>query len=129
MFTYDEARKYLIEQLRRDIEKHNRGDFRKIGENFEVFDQNLPRNIGPEFKKIFLALNFWDSWQDARNHEWRYYKGIAQSDWPRLAQIIINDIEKEKEITSNIILKYFDFKPSVGIIERIKSIFKTKSKS
>lgn len=128
MFTYDEAKKYLLEQLSRDIENHNRGEFRKIGENFEVFDQNLPRDSGPEFKKLFLALNFWDSWQDARNHEWRYYKGISQADWPRLAKIIINDIEEEKEITSSTIMEHFDFKPSIGIIERIKSLFTTKSK-
>ncbi|MDH4162262.1 MAG: hypothetical protein OEW15_06170 [Nitrospirota bacterium] len=128
MFTYSEAKKYLIESLSHDIESHSRGDFKKVGEGFDKFDQNLPRNSGPEFKKLFLALNFWDCWQDARNHEWRYYKGISQADWPRFAKIIVKDIEEDKEITSNLILEHFGFKPSVGIIKRITSFFKTKSK-
>lgn len=129
MFTYSQAKKYLVENLTQDIEHHSRGEFKKIGERFDVFDQNLPRNSDPEFDKLFLALNFWDSWQDARNHEWRYYKGISQADWPQLARMIIKDIEEDKEITSSMILEHFDFKPSVGIIKRIKSIFKTNSKS
>jgi hypothetical protein len=112
LFTYDEAKKYLIEHLKRDIENHNKGDFQKVGESFEVFDLNLPRNSAPEFKKLFIALNFWDSWQDARNHEWRYYKGISQRDWPVLANSIIQNIEEEKEVTSPAILNHFDLKPS-----------------
>lgn len=127
MFTYDEAKKYLIEQLTRDIESHNRGDVRKIGENFDVYDQNLPRDSGQEFKKLFIALNFWDLWQFARDHEWRYVKGVSQSDWPRFAEMIISDIREDKEITSNIILEHFDLKPSLGIIARIKSIFKNRA--
>jgi hypothetical protein len=111
VFTYDEAKKYLIEQLTRDIESHSRGNFQRVGKNFEVFDLNLPRNSGPEFKKLFIALNFWDSWQDSRNHEWRYYKGISQSDWPRLAALIIKDLDEENEITSPIILDHFDLRP------------------
>jgi hypothetical protein len=127
--TYNEAKKYLLEQLRRDIESHSLGEFKKVGEGFEHVDQNLPRNSGPEFNKLFLALNFWDSWQDARNHEWHYYKGISQADWPQLAKIIIKDIEEDKEITSRVILDHFDFKPSFGIIKRITSFFEKKSKS
>ncbi len=128
MFTYSEAKKYLVGNLSQDIESHKRGDFKKIGEGFDIFDQNLPRNSGPEFNKFFLALNFWDCWQDARNHEWRYYKGISQADWPQLATMIIKDIEDDKEITSSKILEHFDFKPRVGIIKRFTSFFKTKSK-
>ncbi len=127
MFTYSEAKKYLLDSLTQDIASHTRGEFKKIGEGFDVFDQNLPRNSGPEFNKLFLALNFWDCWQDARNHEWRYYKGLSQADWPRLAKIIIKDIEEDHEITSSIILEHFDFKPSVGIINRITAFFTKKS--
>lgn len=128
MFTYSQAKKYVVESLAQDIGNHDRGEFKKIGEGFDVFDQNLPRASGPEFNKLFLALNFWDCWQDARNHEWRYYKGISQADWPQFARMIIKDIEEDKDITSSIILEHFDFKPSVGIIKRITSFFKTKSK-
>ena len=127
MFTYDEAKKYLIEQLTRDAENHRRGDVRKVGENFEVFDHNLPRNSGPEFNKLFIALNFWDGWQDARNHDWRVYKGISENDWPQLAKIIIQNIEEEKEIMNEIILQYFDLRPGEGIISKLRKIFKTKT--
>lgn len=110
MFTYDEAKKYLIEHLRRDVEYHSRGEYPKIGEGFDVFDQNLPRTSGPEFNKLFVAFNFWDSWQDARNHDWRYYREIPQSAWTLLALQLIKDIEEEREITSTIILENFETK-------------------
>jgi hypothetical protein len=40
-------------------------------------------------------LNFWDGWQDARNHDWRFYKGIDASDWSILARIIIRNLKDE----------------------------------
>jgi len=126
MFTYDEAKHYLIEHLSRDVALHVAGDYWHVGDNFDDFDANLPRNDDPQFKKLHIALNFWDGWQDARNHDWHFYKGISQNDWPQLAKIIIQDIEEE-EITSETILEHFDLKPRERVISKLKKIFRPKS--
>jgi hypothetical protein len=126
VLTYDEAKHYLIEHLSRDVALHAAGDYWHVGDNFDDFDTNLPRNDDPKFKKLHIALNFWDGWQDARNHDWHFYKGISKNDWPRLAEIIIQNVKEEKKITDQIILEHFDLKPREGIISKLKKIFKTK---
>ena len=127
MFTYDEAKHYLIDHLSRDVALHVAGDYWHVGDNFDEFDKNLPRNDDPKFKKLYIVLNFWDGWQDSRNHDWHFYKGISKNDWPRLAEIIIQNVKEEKEITGEIILEHFDLKPREGIISKLKKIFKTKT--
>lgn len=124
MFTHREAKKYLIEHLTRDIQYHNSGDYPRIGDGFNELDINLPRSDDPKFNKLHIALNFWDGWQDSRNHDWHFYKGISQNDWPQLAKIIIQNIEEEKEITNELILKHFGLFPKESIISKLKKMFK-----
>jgi len=127
MNTYKEDKDYLIRNLSLDVERHLASDFIAIGEGFDQFDKKLPRNNDPQFTKLHIALNFWDGWQDARNHDWHYYEGISASDWPNLARIIIQNIKNEEEITNKIILKHFDLRPRQGIIQKLKKLFKAKS--
>ena len=127
MYTYEEAKKYLIEHLSRDIAFHLAGDYSRVGDAFTEFDGNLPRTDDPNFIKLHIALNFWDGWQDSRNHEWRYYKGISQKDWPELAKIIIQNIEGEEDITNEIILDHFDLRRRKSVISKLKKIFKTNA--
>ena len=97
MFEYDEAKKYLREHLLRDAQLHISEDYWGIGDNFDEFDTTLPRNDDPKLRKLHIALNFWDGWQDARNHDWLFYEGISQGDWPERATALIQDIEEERE--------------------------------
>jgi hypothetical protein len=124
MKTYKEAKEYLINNLTRDVERHLNRDFDAIGDGFGHFDTMLPRNNDPNYIKLHIALNFWDGWQDARNHDWHYYEGIRTSDWPNLAKIIIQNLKNDEEITNDSILKHFNLRPRQGIIKKIKKIFK-----
>ena len=115
MFNYQEAESQLIEKLSQDIQNHLEKNFKDIGNGFDYFDINLPRGDEPkyeiekelEFRKLFIALNFWDSWQDARNHDWKYYDEIHKDDWPDLANILIENIKNKTEVTNTKILKHF----------------------
>jgi hypothetical protein len=129
MFTYEEAKGHLLEHLTHDIQAHAAGDYWQIGKGFEEFDIRLPRDNDPRFKNFHITLNFWDGWQDARNHNWRYYEGISQSDWPELAKAILQCIEEDKEITNELILERFFFQPKVGIISKLKKALGLKSKT
>jgi hypothetical protein len=58
MFSYTEAKQFLVESLRRDAIAHEAGRYRDVGQAFDEFDANLSRDDRPEFNKLFVALNF-----------------------------------------------------------------------
>ena len=37
------------------------GRYQDIGAGFDQVDAELPRDEGPEFDKLFIALDFWDA--------------------------------------------------------------------
>jgi hypothetical protein len=73
-----------------------------------------------------VALEFWDGWIDARNHDWLYYPGIAVSDWPRLAHGIVEDLRQDRDISDEALLERFDFRrrPARSFLwARLKAMF------
>lgn len=48
---------------------------------YAELDHDLPRSADPQWKKLFIALNFWDGWIDASNHNWQHYEPIEAKDW------------------------------------------------
>ena len=122
MSSYLETKQRFIDNLNRDALAHGAGRYSEIGKGFDDLDGDLPRNQGPEFEKLFVALNFWDGWIDARNHEWRHYKGIEESDWPRLAMEITKSLSEDSEITDPLVLLHFDLRKkdqSKGPLKRL----------
>ena len=126
MLNYPEAKQLMIDSLTHDALVHESGQFGDIGEGFDSLDYKLPRNQGPEFDQLLIALNFWDGWIDARNHDWKYYQGIGQTDWPRLARSIASDLAQDKEVSDPMVLEHFDFRqgreskgPLARLLDRI----------
>ena len=62
MLTYEEARARMIETLRRDAAVHDAGRYDEIGGDYDQIAAAMPRNGGPAFNKLLVALSFWDSW-------------------------------------------------------------------
>ena len=122
MFSYAEAKQFLIESLTRDVTAHEAGRYRDVGRDFDVLDANLPRNDMPEFDKIFIAFDFWDGWIDARNHDWQYYAGMSQHDWPGLARNIVQAIADDREITEPMVLEHFSLRERQSLRERFNSL-------
>jgi hypothetical protein len=81
---------------------------------YDQLDAQLPRNAGPDCDKLHVALEFWDGWIDARNHNWLYYPGVAADDWPRLARGIADDLQQDRDITDERVLERFDFRRRAG---------------
>ncbi len=107
MLSYDEAKTLLIRGLLQAADRHEVGAYEKLGDGFEEIDSGLPRDRRPEFSKLYTALNFWDSWVDASNHQWKYYPGIEAKDWPVLARRIVADLQVDREITDPLVFKWF----------------------
>ncbi len=122
MFSYTEAKQFLIENLMRDAVTHEAGRYQDIGHDFDEFDANLPRDERPEFNKLFIALNFWDGWIDARNHDWQYYAGISRPDWPVLARNIVQAIADDREIAEPMVLEHFSLRERQSLRERFNSL-------
>lgn len=109
MFNYAEAKQTAVDGLTRAAAAHEAGRYNDIGLGFDAFDSGLPRDGGAEFKRLLIAVTFWDGWVDARNHGWLHYEGINEPDWPVLARSIAASLVDDQEITEPLLLRYFDF--------------------
>jgi hypothetical protein len=122
MLSYSEAKQLFIDGLTSDAIAHESGRYEDVGAGFDDLDAELPRNQEAEFDKLFIALNFWDGWIDARNHDWKYYEGIGRSDWPRMARTIVANLSEDLEIRDPLVLAHFDFRQrdeSKGTLARL----------
>jgi hypothetical protein len=119
---YSEAKQAFIDGLSHNADAQEAGRYEEVGAGFDELDGALPREVEPEFNKLFIALDFWDGWIDSRNHNWLYYKGIEQSDWPVLAKRIVKSLEADQEISEPMVLRHFGLRGreySEGPIRRL----------
>ncbi len=124
MFGYGEVKQQMIQGLEAAAQAHEAGNLPAIEEGYDDIDAVLPRDRGPEFNKLFVALHFWDGWIDARSHEWRYYKGIKAQDWPELARAIVEDLRNDRNITDERVLRHFRLSPPwPSLWTRIRNLF------
>ena len=120
--SYSEARQEVIKGLLLAAAAHESGRLALIETEYDSVESILYINNAPESPGLSVALNFWDGWIDARNHDWQYYEGITAEDWPRLARGIAADLEADREITDEVIRGHFDLKLQArepGIFRRL----------
>ncbi len=112
---YDRARSLIIQRLKRDKSFHEQGLYEKMGESDDDFDREFPRGSSD----LMLAWTFWDAWIAERNQAFpNIYSGITKDSWPKLAEYVIEQLEKKAAITDPQLLAHFDFlqKPSSSSI-------------
>jgi hypothetical protein len=124
---YHELRQRFHAALEAAARAHESGDLAAIEAGYDELDALLPHNDDPAFDKLHTALEFWDGWIDARNHDWLYYERIQEEDWPRLARGIVDDLRRDREISDERALQRFDSRrrttrPSVWA--RLRGIFR-----
>ena len=119
MMTYAEARDALVTQLRQDAAAHEAGQYDSIGRRFDAVEHRFPRGTAPELGRLHVALTFWDGWANARNHG--FPSGpIRATDWPRLARAVAADLEADRDITDEVVLKHFDVVAHPQLNERVQ---------
>ena len=124
--TYEELRERFVVCLEAAVRAHEAGDLRAIETGFDELVTELPRDAGPEFDKLLVAIEFWDCWIDAGNHDWLYYPGMAADDWPQFARAIVQDLQQNHDITDERVLERFDFRrrpARTSIWSRLKGFF------
>lgn len=115
MITYTEARARLARHLEWDAAAHQEGRFEEIGRGYDPLEGEMPQGSDPAFAKLWIALNFWDGWIDARNHGWRYYEGIDRDAWPVLARAIARDLTEDRDIMSPVVRDRFGPRPGTPL--------------
>jgi hypothetical protein len=118
----DAAKELLIELLLRDAGLDEAGNVALVGDEFEEWDSIFYFAAGTA-RQVQMAREFYYGWQDERNHGFvnGYYKGIAQSDWPRLARYIASCLAADEAITDPVLLDNFVYKPRPSLATRIRS--------
>ena len=109
MVDYQELRQRFVTALDSAARSQESGELAAIEVGYSELDSLLPRNTDAVFDKLHIALEFWDSWIDARNHDWLYYEGIQKEDWPRLARGIVDDLRQDREISDQGVVQRFDW--------------------
>jgi hypothetical protein len=116
----------LANALEVDAIAHESGQQHKIGEKFDDVMSEISslNDIPPRLS--YLAINFWDSWQDSRNHEWLYYEPITESDWPRLAREISHSLRSGSLPNNQDLIDRFSPEPGLPFLQRFKNwVFKS----
>lgn len=121
----DQAREHAINYLSQAIESHERGDFLSVGDGFDEYDQMLPRQEISADDLLYITLEFWESWADTAEHTWEFYPPFTESDWPKLARILLEDLKANRKVTDKTILDHFVQKPRPpkrSLLERLKDL-------
>lgn len=105
--TSDGAEDTLAVALLADADAHERERFGDVGERYDDVLAGLLPLKDRWTPRVSVALQFWDGWIDARNHDWRYYPGIARDDWPRLARDIARSLREGVEPTDPNLMAHF----------------------
>lgn len=76
--------------------------------------------------RLSIALNLWESWADSAAHQWLYYDGMRADDWPRLAQLAIDALENDRQITDPKLLRFAQSQTPSGFsraMARLRAMF------
>lgn len=114
MQRYREIRDQLVEQLLNDALAHEVGRIGDIGIGFDEIETALVGKQTEEFNRLRVALEFWELWIDARNHDWRLHKPLVGEDWPLLAREIAGDLEADRDIRNSRFLAMMEPQPPFG---------------
>jgi hypothetical protein len=122
VITADEARRALAAYLRHDAGAHDRQSYDEIGRRFDSFEHGFPSGDDPKLETLRIALTFWDGWIDARNNGWQTTSGIRQDEWPALARGIADDVDADREITSDSVHQHFGTAGRSVLTDRVQSL-------
>jgi hypothetical protein len=104
-------RQRLATSLERDARAQLSGA-ESLGQGYDDLDSTVPRD-DPE---AMLALQFWDAWVDEHEHGFpNRYDGITESDWPRLAARLAQDLRNDQAVRDQLLLRHFGIRPPVPL--------------
>lgn len=112
---YDALRARFAGLLRRDVSLHRLGKFDKLGADFMAMQSQLRQGGDERYRKLLVALRFWDAWILARNTDWMEYGHVKVDAWPGLAERLVADLEADRDITDPDLSTAFDLSSTLEL--------------
>ncbi len=106
--SYDNLRERLATALERDARLHEAGQYERIGQGFLDFQSVLRLGGDERYRKLVVALNFWDAWILARNTDWLEHDSIDERSWARLAAMVAADLRADRNVSEPHVRARFD---------------------
>ena len=114
-----EAARIVARALRQDASAQEAGELEAINARCDAVYAEVLQNCKDLPGTLATCFTFWDEWGDARNHEWRYYPGIARDDWPRLARHLADAVESGAPITDPVLVRHLEEAARPGPLGRL----------
>ena len=108
MDSYDNLRLRLATALEAAATAHEEGDLSAIGSGYDELDGLSSYPDDPRVSRLRFAVEFWDCWIDARNHQWWYYD-LRPEEWPRYARSIAADLRSDHDAIDPAVVQNFGF--------------------
>lgn len=122
------ARSLLAKSLIKDAERHRRAAFSDLGADYETVEARLLKNPDGFDPLIGMALNFWHSWIDERNHGFPgYYNRIRKDSWPILAEQLSDSLEGRELKPMSATLRYFRVRQKFSLFMKLRRGLRRRS--
>jgi hypothetical protein len=117
-----EAGRVVAAALRLDAAAQDAGDFEAIAKRYDEVYAEVLSLCSSYPDTVATGFTFWDWWADARNHDWKYYEGIARDDWSRLARHVADSIEAGRPISDPVLIRHFERARRPGPFGRLRRL-------
>lgn len=117
--TYPDIRRRLAAAIKRDASLHKLRRYEQIGKDFLDFRSTLRQGGDQRYRKLVVAMQFWDAWILARNTDWLEYDHIPEKSWGELADLVAADLLADREIEDPRIRAAFDLTSTLELPKKM----------
>lgn len=116
--AYADIRRRLAAAIKRDASLHKLRRYEHLGKDFLEFRSALRQGGDERYRKLVVAIQFWDAWILARNTDWLEYDHIPEQSWGLLADIVAADLLADRDIEDARIRAAFDLSSTLELPKR-----------
>lgn len=113
---FDRLRTLLAMVLTQAADLSDRPDFTKLAANVKVIEQATPKLPYKRWRKIYVALGFWSCWIAEASQGFPANALVSRHDWPRLARLLAEDLQHNRDITEPQIRAIADLSGTYGTL-------------
>jgi hypothetical protein len=113
---YHHLRTTIAAELVRVAVMSDSGDVQAVSKNFRTIEQSVPRLLGRRWRKLYVAIGFWDCWIAEADRGFPQNVLVGRNEWAPLARTLAADLLADRNVTHPQILAIADLSNSVSLI-------------
>ena len=129
MNRYDRARNHAVYGNEKALIAHAKQEVFSIDDELEQYELLISKLELPSNSLLLLTPEFWSGWADAAAHDWKYYEPIKEIDWPVYAEVLLENLRNNTEVTDVAIKQNFSVFPSKSIFTKLSGLFGGSNKN